>query len=132
MSEENVNILRQGYDAFNRGNIDTVMGLMDPNIEWQEPDVEGLPQRGTHHGPDAVANNVFGPVAENWDDFQVVPEEFLDADDRVIVLGHFQGRGKATGRTLDAPYAHVWTLRDGKAVHFRSYTDTANFLQSLG
>jgi uncharacterized protein len=49
----------------------------------------------------------------------------------VIVLGPLQGSGKATGRTLDAPYAHVWTLRDGKAVHFRAYTDTVNVLQSL-
>ena len=45
MSEENVNIMRQGYDAFNRGDIDTVMGLFDPNIEWQELEVEGLPLR---------------------------------------------------------------------------------------
>ena len=132
MSEENVNILRQGYGAFNRADIDTVMGLMDAEIEWQEPDVEGLPQRGTHHGPEDVANNVFGAIVENWDGFQAVPDEFLDAGDRVIVLGHFQGRGKASGRTLDAPYAHVWTLREGKAVHFRAYADTANVLLSLG
>src|SRR5215204_3287508 len=132
MSEENVNIMRQGYDAFNRGDIDTVMGLMDPNIEWQEPDVEGLPQRGTHHGPEDVANNVFGAIVGNWDDFQAVAEEFLDAGERVIVLGRFQGRGKESGKTLDAPYAHVWTLREGKAVHFRVYTDTSNLLQSLG
>jgi ketosteroid isomerase-like protein len=131
MSEENVKLLRQGYDAFNRGDIDTVMGLMDPNIEWQEPDVEGLPQRGTHHGAEDVANNVFGAIVGSWDDFQAVPEEFLDAGDRVVVLGHLQGRGKPNGRTLDAPYAHVWTLRDGKAVHFRAYADTANSLQSL-
>ncbi len=65
MSEENVNILRQGYDAFNRADIDTVMVLMDPNIEWQEPDVEGLPQWGAHHGPEAVANNVFGAIVGN-------------------------------------------------------------------
>ena len=132
MSEENVNIMRQGYDAFNRGDIETVMGLMDPDIEWQEPDVEGLPDRGTHHGSEAVANEVFGAVAEHWDEFQAVPEEFLDAGERVIVLGHFRVRGKATGRTVDAPYAHVWTLRDGKVVQHRNYVDTATFLQSLG
>ena len=132
MSEENVNILRRGYEAFNRGDIDTVMGLMDPNIEWQEPDVEGLPQRGTHHGPEDVANNVFGAIVGNWDSFQAVPEDFMDAGDRVVVLGHLAGTGKASGRTLDAPYAHVLTLRDGKAVHFRAYADTANALQSLG
>ncbi len=132
MSEDNVNISRQGYEAFNRGDIDTVLGLMNPEIEWQEPDVEGLPVRGTHHGPEAVANNVFGTVVETWEDFRVVPEEFLDAGERVVVLGRFQGRGKASGRTLDAPFAHVWTLRDGKLVHFRNYPDTANFLEALG
>ena len=127
-----MNIMRQGYDAFNRGDIDTVMGIMDPEIEWREPDVEGLPARGTHHGPEAVANEVFGSVAEHWDEFQVAAEEFLDAGERVIVLGHFRIRGKATGRSVDAPYAHVWTLHDGKVVHFRNYMDTATFLQALG
>ncbi len=132
MSEENVNIMRQGYEAFNRGDIDAVLGIMDPEIEWQEPDVEGLPAPGTHHGPEAVANNVFGSVEEHWDEFQVVAEEFLEAGERVIVLGHFRVRGKATGRSADAPYAHVWTLRDGKVVHLRNYMDTATFLGSLG
>ena len=132
MSEENVNIMRQGYEAFNRGDIDTVMGLLDESIEWQEPDVEGLPIRGTHHGPEAVANNVFQPLGETWDDFQVVAEEFLDAGERVVVLGRFQGTAKATGRTVDAPFAHVWTLRNGKLVHHRNYTDTATLLQALG
>ena len=132
MSEENVNILRHGYEAFNRGDIDAVTSIMDPNIEWQEPDVEGMPGRGTHHGPEAVVNNVFGPAVESLDDFQAVAEEFLDAGERVIVLGRFQGRGKESGRTLDAPFAHVWTLRDGKIVHYRNYPDTANFLQTIG
>ncbi len=133
MSEENVNIMRQGYDAFNRGDIDAVVGIMDPEIEWREPDVEGTPARGTHHGLEAVVNNVFGSVAEHWDEFQAVAEEFLDAGDRVIVLGHFSVRGKATGRAVDAPFAHVWALRDGRVVHHhRNYVDTATFLESLG
>src|SRR4028118_2438844 len=105
MSKENVNIMRQGYDAFNRGDIDAVTGIMDPEIEWQEPDVEGLPDRGTHHGLEAVVNNVFGAVAEHWDEFQAVADEFLDAGDQAVVLGHFRVRGKATGQTGAAPRA---------------------------
>ncbi len=132
MSAENVEIARGGYDAFSRGDIDAVLSMMDPDIVWQEPDVEGIPAGGTHHGREAVAENVFGRVSEDWDEFQVVPEEFLDAGDRVVVLGLFQGKGKATGGTLDAPFAHVWTLREGKMVHFRNYTDTTNWLQALG
>ncbi len=103
MSEENVNIMRQGYDAFNRGDIEAVMGLLDPEIEWQEPDVEGSPVRGTHHGPQAVANNVFGSVPEHWDEFQAVAEEFLDAGDRVVVLGHFRVRARRPARRSTPP-----------------------------
>ncbi len=132
MSEGYVDIVRQGYDAFNRGDIDAVMGFLDPEIEWQEPDVEGMPSRGTHNGAEAVANNVFAAAVENWDGFGATPEEFLDAGDRVVVLGRFRGRGKASGGTLDAPFAHVWTLRDGKAVQHRNYADTASFLRALG
>ncbi len=131
MSEENVNIMRKGYDAFNRGDIDAVLGLMDPNIEWHEPEVQGLPFGGTHRGPEAVARNVFQSAIKNWDDFQVVPETFLDADDVVVVLGRFLGRAKASGRTLDAPFAHVWALRNGKIAQMRNYTDTAQFLRTL-
>ena len=130
MSEENVNIVRQRYDAVNRGDVDAALGVMEPNIEWQEPNIEGPPFGGTYHGPEDVANNVFGPALGPWDDFRVVPEEFLDAGERVVGLGRVQGRGKTTGRALDAPFAHLWTLRDGKAVHFRDYTDTAIFLES--
>ena len=65
-------------------------------------------------------------------EFQAVTEEFLDAGERVVVLGHFRVRGKATGKTIDAPFAHVWTLREGKAVYHHNYVDTATILQSLG
>ncbi len=65
-------------------------------------------------------------------DFQAVPEEFLDAGEHVIVLGHFHATAKATGKTIDAPYAHVWKVRAGKAVYQRNYVDTAPFLEALG
>ncbi len=58
-------------------------------------------------------------------------KEFLEAGERTIVLGHFQGRGKASGRLLAAPYAHVWTLRDGKAVRFRARADTVRIFQGI-
>ncbi len=133
MSAENVDIMRRGYEAFNRGDIDTVLGLMDENIEWHEPDVEGLPEAGTHHGPEQVARNVFQTAVEDYDDFQVTPEKFLDAeDDHVVVLGRFQGKGKETGKTLDAPFAHVWVLRDEKIASHQNYTDTAQWLRVLG
>jgi ketosteroid isomerase-like protein len=132
LAAENIDTMRRAYDAFNRGDIDTVMDILEPNVEWHEPEVEGIPFAGTHRGSQQVAENVFQPALEHYENFQVVPEEFLDAGERVVALGRFKGSAKATGRTLDAPFAHVWALRNGKAVSFRNYTDTAQFLQTLG
>ncbi len=122
--------MRRGYEAFNRSDIDTVLGILDPDIEWHEPEVEGLPFAGTHRGHEQVVRNVFQSAVEHWDDFQVVPETYLDADD-VVVLGRFRGRGKVSGEPLDAPFAHIWELREGKVARGRDYTDTAQFLRTL-
>ncbi|MGE5635516.1 MAG: nuclear transport factor 2 family protein [Nocardioidaceae bacterium] len=59
------------------------------------------------------------------------PEEFIDAGERVVVLGRYRGHGSDTGIPLDAPFAHIWTIHGGKAVRYRDYYDTANWLRSL-
>jgi uncharacterized protein len=51
-------------------------------------------------------------------------EEFLAADDAVTVLATYSGTYKATGKSFEAPFAHVWWLQGGKAFRFRQYTDT--------
>ncbi len=43
-----------------------------------------------------------------------------------------QALAKRTGRRLDVPFVHVWTLRDGKAVRFRQFLDTAGWVEALG
>ncbi|MGO8749287.1 MAG: nuclear transport factor 2 family protein [Thermoguttaceae bacterium] len=129
MSEGSVKTVRDVYGAFARGDFASV--TLDPQIEWIEPDVPDLWFSGTHHGPDAVLREVIEPATEKLDAFHVQCDQFLDAGDHVLVTGHFQGRGKETGVELNAPFAHVWTIHDGKAVRFQDYTDTANWLSAL-
>jgi uncharacterized protein len=97
---------------------------MDPNIEWDEPQAPGYPAGGIHRGPQAVANEVFGTIPTYYEEFAAVPQEFIDAGDRVIVLGEHQGKGKASGTSLRAPFVHIATFRDGKWVRFQVYTNT--------
>ena len=124
MSSENVTRLQGWYEAFGRGDMPTVLAAMDPNIEWNEPQAPGLPFSGVHRGPQAVANEVFGTVPTSLEEFAVVPHEFIDAGDRVIVLGEFRGKGKARGTPFVAPFVHVFTFRDGKVTRLQNYTDT--------
>lgn len=120
----NVELIRSLYAAFERGDIPAVLGMMSPDIEWNEaenfPYADGNPYRG----PDAILGGVFARLGGEWDGFAAVPEEFLDAGETVVVLGRYRGTFKGTGRSLDAQMAHIWRVRDGKAVHFQQLTDT--------
>jgi len=129
MSQDNLSTIREGYDLFARGEFSRLP--FAPQIEWIEPDVEGMWGGGTHRGLESVIKEVFEPAFEKFDNFRVQCDQFLDAGDQVIVTGRFLGRGKDTGNELNAPFAHFWTLRNGKVTVFRAYTDTANWLRAL-
>src|SRR6476620_3783859 len=66
-----------------------------------------------------------------WSEFTAVPDEFLDAGDEVVVLGRYRGTAKQTGKQLDVPFVHVWSLRDGKAWRFRQFLDTDGWVEAL-
>jgi ketosteroid isomerase-like protein len=125
-----VEIVKRSYDAFARDDLDGVMADMHPEIEWHQ--AQGLPHGGYYRGLDEVRRNIFDPLDEEWwDEFTADPDEFLDAGTEVVVLGRYRGRAKGTGKVLDVPFVHVWTLRDGKAVCFRQFLDTAGWVAAL-
>jgi uncharacterized protein len=125
-----VEIVRRSYDAFARDDMDGVLGDMAPDIEWHQ--AQGLPHGGFYKGLDEVKRNIFDPLDRDWwAEFSADPEEFVDGGDRVVVLGRYRGIAKGTGKRLDVPFVHVWTLRDGKAVRFRQFLDTAGWNAAL-
>jgi uncharacterized protein len=131
MSSDNVTLAQGAYQAFGRGEIPTVLALMDPNVEWDEPRAPDYPTGGVHRGPQAVADEVFGTIPTYYEEFAVVPQEFVDAGDRVFVLGEFRGKGKARGTPFVAPFVHIATFRDGKMTRFQNYTDTGTIAAAI-
>lgn len=80
----NIATVQGAYGAFNSGDIPTVLAAMQPDIEW----IEGAgPYQGRYVGPQAVVDNVFARVPEDWSEFTVTPDEFLEAGDVIVVLG---------------------------------------------
>jgi ketosteroid isomerase-like protein len=125
-----VDLVSQSYEAFARGDLDAVVASMHPDIEWHQ--AQGLPHGGVYHGIDEVRRNVFDPLDRDWwDEFVVTPEEFVDADPNVVVLGRYRGIARGTGKVLDVPFAHVWTFEDGAAIRFRQFLDTAGWVEAL-
>ena len=118
----NLDSVRAVYEAFAQGDIPAVLGFLSPDIEWTE--AEGFPYGGTYVGPDAVLSGVFVRLGTEWDDFAARPDEFVDGGDSVVALGQYSGTYKATGKSFRANFAHVWKVKDGRAVRFTQYVDT--------
>jgi uncharacterized protein len=127
MSDHAVSAVKAGYDAFGRGDVPAVLGAMTEDIEWHE--AEGLPYGGVYHGPQAIAENVFGPLTTDVPDFALTPEEYIASGDTVVAVVRYTGTGKSTGKELDLHAVHVWDVRDGKLARHRQFTDTAKFLE---
>jgi ketosteroid isomerase-like protein len=127
MSEQNVEFVNGVYGAFGRGDVPAVLGAFAEDIEWFE--AEGMPYGGLHHGPEAVAQNVFGPITEDVEGFAVTPEELIGSGATVAAVVRYTGTGKATGKALDVPVFHVWEIRDGKLARFRQFIDTVKYAE---
>jgi uncharacterized protein len=118
----NLNAVQNLYDAFAKGDVPSVLGFLSPDIAWTE--AEGFPYGGTYHGPNAVLEGVFMRLGAEWDAFAAVPDEYIDGGDSVVAMGKYSGTYKATGKSFQANFAHVWKIQDGKAIRFVQYVDT--------
>lgn len=126
----NVDLIRGAYEAFERGDRDGALAVCAPGVEWVQ--AQGLPHGGTYHGVDEVRRHVFAPLTTSWwETFSAPPDEFLDAGDTVVVLGRYRGVARGTGRVLDVPFVHVWTLEAGRCTRFRQFLDTAGWNEAL-
>jgi ketosteroid isomerase-like protein len=128
MSEENVEIAREIYRAWERGDFSS--------NQWADPDIEFFigagPDEAVHHGVEALGR-AWGDWLSAWEDFKVESREFRDAGDEVLVLHEFGGRGKTSGASVEAMSgASHFTFRDGRVVRLAVYTDQAEALEAAG
>lgn len=125
----NVDILKKGYQYFAEGNIEGVLTLFDPEIEWNE--CKGFPfveNEGTYIGHQAVVENIFAQIPEHYDGFNINIVDIFESGDKVVMEGYYMGTWKATGKRFKANAAHIWTVIDGKATRFFQAVDTATII----
>jgi uncharacterized protein len=122
---KNIVAVRRLYEA--RGNPDIVNTVLAPDVRWE---VEGFPFSGIYQGLNGVAD-FFTRLFGDFEDWHTEPAEIFEAGDRVIGLGLYSARAKATGRTFKARFAHVWTMRDGVIVRLQQCADTVQLAKAL-
>jgi ketosteroid isomerase-like protein len=109
-----------------------IRAALHPEFVGEVTDGMPLGAGGVHTGPDAMLAEVWGPVFLHYD-VQVEPQECLSVGpEEVVVLGRYRGSGRATGSRLDAAFAHVFELRDGRVARLRQFTDSAAWRRAAG
>lgn len=125
----NRELVQSLYDAFARGDADTVLGAMHENVDWNEAEGSPYADQNPYTGPQRVGEGVFGRLMEDFDDFTVTPQKLVAEGETVVAFGRYSGTHRASGKPLDAQFAHEWILRDNQVVGFQQYTDTAQYQQ---
>jgi hypothetical protein len=116
-------LIQDAYGCFGRGDIPALLALTTPDVDWTFHGDHGAGYTGRARGHAQVAD-WFGEVAR-LDDIQAFePREFLAGADHVTVIGHERTIARATGRTFETPWVHVWRLRDGRIAGFTGFFDT--------
>lgn len=115
------------YQAFAANDAPAIARLLDENLIWTEAEGGPYADRNPYVGMAAVFDGVFGRIGVHFRDFRITPETFLPSGDRVVVLGRYTGSEIVTRKPLNAQFAHVFTVSNGKVVAFQQYTDTAQW-----
>jgi uncharacterized protein len=120
----NIATVRQAYESVAKGDVQSLLNTLGNGVEWRLPEMESVPFAGTWRGHDGV-EEFFSRVHRAQETVEFRVERFVAQDDKVVVLGRFFMRVKATGRDAISDWAHVWTLQNGEITHFHEYVDTA-------
>lgn len=123
--------LRTAYEGFGRRDIDAVLSVMDPEIEWDATDA--LAHTGVYLGHEGVSEYI-GSLSDAWQEFHLNPEQFTESGDgqHVMVLGSVQGKLAANGQDVEARFAHVLQLDDeGKVTRLKVCLDREAALREM-
>jgi ketosteroid isomerase-like protein len=130
MSGRNVDIVRDAYDAINRGDLDTAVSCIAPDMEYVASGaVPGA--TGVFLGPEGVKEFIARLYAE-FDEARADVSEMLDAGDQVLVSATARGRGKLSGVETTWDTWQLWTVRDGKLVRGQGFTSREEALGAAG
>jgi ketosteroid isomerase-like protein len=130
VSEENADVARRSFEAISRWDIDALLELYDPEVEFL-PLTGTRVESGGYIGHQGV-RDYFEEVAEVWEELRPRAEDVRSVGDHVLLLGACAVRGRGSGAESDSPMAWVLTMRDGKVIRHRGYATTEEAFEAVG
>jgi ketosteroid isomerase-like protein len=126
----NIELVQRLFDAFTRRDVDGLVELLAPDMEFWGPTASFARQGQPYVGHEGM-REYFEDVARVWRVLEVVPHEFRDLGDRVLVLGRVYARGQG-GYISDSPTQWLWRLRGDRIVWGRVFTNRAEAIAAAG
>ena len=129
MSQQNVQIVRNLFEAMSAGDRDRALGYADAGMVVDATRRVFNPT--TYHGVSGLRQFI-ADMDDVWEDFRPEAREFLDKGDRVVVTGRMAGKGRGSGVEVQRDFAGVWTISDGRVVRWDIHSDRAEALEAAG
>ena len=131
MSQENVETLRRGLEAFNRADVKAALEVLDAEVEWYPAVQRMLGERTVYRGHEGV-RDMFRNMDEVYLEFRIEDAEFRDLGDRVIATCRIRARGRQSEAESDTPFGYLFDFRNGKVVRVRAFLDPKEALEAAG
>jgi ketosteroid isomerase-like protein len=127
--KSNVELVREGMEAWSRGDIEGTLALIDPEIVWRP--IQAWPGIQPEYRGHGGVRRFWAAFRDPWETITMQADEIRELDERrVLTRSHFRARGRASGVTTEAVLHTVWTLEDGLLVRFESFTDERAALEA--
>jgi ketosteroid isomerase-like protein len=132
MSQENVEVVRRAYDAWNREDLDAFLSVVHPDAEWRGPGDLFLGINSVYRGHAGV-RDWWNAAKEPWQYFKSHVQRMFVGGDKVVTVVRFEAVGKESGAKVELPFlTNVMELKDGLAVKFNSYYSLEEALEAAG
>jgi ketosteroid isomerase-like protein len=129
MSQAHIETLRFTYEAVNRGDWDSVFRALHPDFELKAPD--RMMRAGTYRGA-VAARQFFEDLLQAFEEVVVQPDRFFESGERTVVFVSLRSRPSGSSVVMEIQIAHIWTMRDNRAVQLEIFPERESALEAAG
>jgi ketosteroid isomerase-like protein len=123
-----IEVVKATFAAFAARDLETVLALADPDIEFTAVTGEHAGRTAAYRGHDGL-REYFRDVASVWEELRLTPRDFRASGDRILVTGRVSARSRS--RTVTGSTGWIWRVRDGKVTYVRVYASAADAIAAL-
>jgi ketosteroid isomerase-like protein len=129
MSQENLDAVRTVYEEWAKGNLRAGVELFDPDVLLIP--LPEIPHAGRYLGTESMRNFMRGWM-DAWRNLTFTAEDFIEADNSIVVAVRQEGVGRESGTPIDFRYFSVWTFRGRAVIRMEDFSDRAQALEAVG